>query len=61
MRVEGEKMELTSIPPQEWATVVADAEKFWDEIATQGDRPKRVVDAFKKYASVMQKAGYPYR
>ncbi|MDK3019088.1 TRAP transporter substrate-binding protein DctP [Pseudodonghicola flavimaris] len=61
LRVEGEKMELTSIPPEEWATVVKDAEGFWDEIAAQGERPKKVVDAFKKYAAVMEKAGYPYR
>jgi TRAP-type mannitol/chloroaromatic compound transport system substrate-binding protein len=61
LRVEGDKMELTSIPPAEWATVVKDAEGFWDEVAAQGDRPKRVVEAFKKYAAVMEKAGYPYR
>ena len=61
LRVEGEKMELTSIPHDEWATVVGDSEKFWDEIAAQGGRPQRVVDAFKKYAATMEKAGYPYR
>ncbi|PZX04709.1 TRAP-type C4-dicarboxylate transport system substrate-binding protein [Celeribacter halophilus] len=61
LRVEGEKMELTSIPQEEWNTVVTDAAKFWDEIAERGDRPKRVVDAFKKYAETMEKAGYPYR
>ncbi|WP_205589640.1 TRAP transporter substrate-binding protein DctP [Chachezhania antarctica] len=61
LRVEGEKMELTSIPPEEWNQVVKDAEVFWDQIAAQGDRPKRVVDAFKKYAATMEKAGYPYR
>ena len=61
LRVEGEKMELTSIPPAEWNQVVKDAEVFWDQIAEQGDRPKRVVDAFKKYAATMEAAGYPYR
>ena len=61
LRVEGEKMELTSIPPEEWATVVKDAETFWDEIAAQGERPAKVVEAFKKYAATMEKAGYPYR
>lgn len=61
LRVEGEKMELTSIPPEEWATVVKDAEGFWDEIAAQGERPKKVVEIFKKYAATMEKAGYPYR
>ena len=61
LSVEGEKMELTSITHDEWATVVGDSEKFWDEIAAQGGRPQRVVDAFKKYAATMEKAGYPYR
>ncbi|WP_233270572.1 TRAP transporter substrate-binding protein DctP [Chachezhania sediminis] len=61
LRVEGEKMELTSIPPEEWNQVVKDAQVFWDQIAEQGDRPKRVVDAFKKYAATMEAAGYPYR
>lgn len=61
LRVEGEKMELTSIPPEEWATVVKDAEGFWDDIAAQGERPAKVVEIFKKYAATMEKAGYPYR
>ncbi|MGI3167921.1 TRAP transporter substrate-binding protein DctP [Pseudooceanicola sp. C21-150M6] len=61
LRVEGEKMELTSIPPEEWATVTKDAEAFWDEVAASGERPKKVVEAFKKYAATMEKAGYPYR
>ncbi len=61
LRVEGEKMELTSIPPEEWSTVVADAEGFWDEIASASPRSAKVVQAFKDYANVMTKAGYPYR
>lgn len=61
LRVEGEKMELTSIPADEWATVVKDAESFWDSVAERGERPKKVVDAFKTYAATMEKAGYPYR
>ena len=61
LRVEGEKMELTSIPAEEWATVVSDASAFWDSVSDKGGRPKRVVDAFKKYAATMEQAGYPYR
>ena len=61
LRVEGEKMELTSIPPEEWATVVKDAEGFWDDIAARGERPAKVVEIFKKYAATMEEAGYPYR
>ena len=32
LRVEGEKMELTQLPAEEWAQVVKDAEGFWDEV-----------------------------
>jgi TRAP-type mannitol/chloroaromatic compound transport system substrate-binding protein len=61
LRVEGEKMELTSLPAEEWAKVVKDAEGFWDEIAASSPRSGRVVAAFKKYSETMEKAGYPYR
>lgn len=61
LRVEGEKMELTSIPAEEWATVVKDANGFWDDIAASSPRAGKVVEAFKKYADTMEKAGYPYR
>lgn len=61
LRVEGEKMELTSIPEEEWATVVTDAQGFWDEVAASSPRAGRVVDAFKQYAATMEAAGYPYR
>lgn len=61
LRVEGEKMELTSLPPEEWAQVVTDSKGFWDEVAASSPRSGRVVEAFKKYAETMEKAGYPYR
>ncbi|WP_457940782.1 C4-dicarboxylate ABC transporter [Mesorhizobium sp. 10J20-29] len=61
LRVEGEKMELTSIPAEEWGKVVDDSEAFWDEIASASPRSAKVVQAFKDYAGVMKKAGYPYR
>ncbi len=61
LRVEGEKMELTSIPAEEWAQVVQDAQGFWDEVAASSPRSGRVVEAFKQYAATMEKAGYPYR
>ncbi|SOC45967.1 TRAP-type C4-dicarboxylate transport system substrate-binding protein [Rhizobium subbaraonis] len=61
LRVEGEKMELTALPPEEWDQVVKDSEGFWDEVASSSPRSGKVVEAFKKYAAVMQKAGYPYR
>ncbi len=61
LRVHGDKLKLTSIPDAEWATVEAEAQKFWDEIAKTSPRCKRVVDIFKKYNADMAKAGRPYR
>lgn len=61
LRVNGEKMELTTIPAEEWDTVVKDAESFWEEIASQSDRAARVVEIFKEYNKVMEKVGVPYR
>jgi TRAP-type mannitol/chloroaromatic compound transport system substrate-binding protein len=61
LRVEGEKMELTSLPDGEWAQVVKDADSFWDEVASESPRAGKVVQAFKDYAATMEKAGYPYR
>ncbi len=61
LRVEGNKMELTSLPDNEWAQVVTDSQAFWDEVAASSPRAGKVVQAFKKYAETMEKAGYPYR
>ena len=61
LRVNGTKMELTSIPDAEWATVEDAAIKFWDEIAAESEIKAKVVEIFKKYNSDMQKAGRPYR
>ncbi|MGD8112695.1 TRAP transporter substrate-binding protein DctP [Vibrio sp. TRT 21S02] len=61
LRVEGTKLELTTIPDDEWKTVEQEALVFWDEIAKTSPRAKRVVDIFKQYAADMEKAGKPYR
>ena len=48
----GKKMELTSIPSNEWRVrVVKDASGFWDEVASQSPRSGKVVEAFKLYAA----------
>mgnify|MGYP000010922435 CR=1 FL=1 len=54
-------MVLTSLPANEWSTIVKDSEQFWDETSKISPRAKKVVDAFKLYAKTMDKAGYPYR
>jgi len=61
LRVNGDKLELTTIPAAEWDTVVADAAAFWDELASKNARAAKVVEIFKKYQVVMEKAGVPYR
>ncbi len=55
------KLELTSIPEAEWATVEAEALKFWDEIAGQSARSAKVVAILKQFNEDMKKAGPPYR
>ena len=61
LRVNGPKLELTTIPEEEWAQVEAAADKFWDEVAAESEIKKKVVDIFKQYNAVMAKAGKPYR
>ena len=61
LRVHGTKMELTSIPDAEWATVEAAARVFWDEIAKESPLKAKVVGIFKQYNEDMEKAGRPYR
>ncbi len=61
LRVKGEKMQLTTIPADEWKKVEQEANSFWDEIATQSERSAKVVAILREYASVMEKAGPPYR
>jgi TRAP-type mannitol/chloroaromatic compound transport system substrate-binding protein len=61
LRVNGDKLKLTTIPDEEWATVEAEARKFWDEIGATSERTARVVEIFKQYNELMTKAGRPYR
>jgi TRAP-type mannitol/chloroaromatic compound transport system substrate-binding protein len=60
-RTRGGKLELTSIPAEEWATVERAALEFWDEIAAQSPRSAKVVQILKDYVATMEKAGPPYR
>ena len=61
LRVEGTKLELTSIPDREWARVEAEARGFWDEVAAESPRNARVVKILRDYNAHMEKAGRPYR
>ncbi|QKE64540.1 TRAP transporter substrate-binding protein DctP [Aquipseudomonas campi] len=61
LRVEGDKLKLTTIPAEEWKTVEDEAHKFWEEIAKTSPRCAKVVEIFKQYNALMEKAGPPYR
>ena len=61
LRVNGDKLKLTTIPDEEWEQVETAAIKFWDEIASESETKKKVVDIFRQYNEDMQKAGRPYR
>ncbi len=60
-RTTGGKLELTSIPEEEWSKVEDEAIKFWDEIAQRSPRCAKVVQILKEYNQTMKKAGKPYR
>lgn len=61
LRVNGPKLQLTTIPDAEWKQVQIAAEKFWEEIAAESETKAKVVGIFRKYNEVMVKAGFPYR
>jgi TRAP-type mannitol/chloroaromatic compound transport system substrate-binding protein len=60
-RTTGGKLELTSIPEEEWNKVEEEGLKFWDEIAAESPRKAKVVEIIKAYRETMRKAGPPYR
>jgi len=61
LRVNGDKLELTTIPDSEWQKVEDAALEFWEEIAEISPRTKKVVEVFRKYNATMREAGLPYR
>ncbi len=61
LRIEKDKLKLTTIPDAEWATVETEAQKFWEEIAAESELKAKVVDIIKRYNETMVKSGPPYR
>jgi TRAP-type mannitol/chloroaromatic compound transport system substrate-binding protein len=61
LRVNEHKLESTSIPEEEWATVEDEAHKFWDEIAAESELKAKIVKIFRDYNDTMVRAGKPYR
>ena len=60
-RVKGGKLELTSIPADEWRVVEQEVLKFWDEIAAKSPRTAKVVEILKEYVKTMEAACPPSR
>ena len=60
LRATGDKLELTSIPAEEWKQVEDAAKVFWDEIAETNETSAKLVKIFREYNSVIEKAGPPY-
>lgn len=60
LRATGDKLKLTSIPAEEWATVEAAALKFWDEVAAESEVKAKVIDIFREYNGLLKKAGGIY-
>ena len=60
LRASGEKLELTSISPEEWKPVEDAAKVFWDEIAETNETAAKLVKIFRDYNGVTSQAGPPY-
>jgi TRAP-type mannitol/chloroaromatic compound transport system substrate-binding protein len=61
LRVRGDKMQLTTIPDEEWQQVEDAAQIFWEEIAAESEVKARVIQFLKDYNATMREAGRPYR
>ncbi|SFE26980.1 TRAP transporter substrate-binding protein [Roseivivax sediminis] len=60
LRAQGEKLELRTVPAEEWAEVETAAKEFWEEIAQEGEVHERIVGIFREYNEVINQAGPPY-
>ena len=60
LRAEGDKLQLRSIPQEEWSQVEDAAALFWVDVAEQGETEAKLVDIFRQYRQVINSAGYPY-
>ena len=60
LRASGDKLELTTIPADEWKTVEDAALVFWDEMAQTSETAAKLVAIFREYNNVTSQAGPPY-
>ena len=59
-RVEGTKLNVTSIPSSDWDNVRAEGRAFWDEVSKESRRNAEVVRVLRAYNTLMDKASSPY-
>ena len=60
LRAQGDKLELRTVPADEWAQVEDAAKTFWYEIAQEGEIHDEIVKIFREYNGVINQAGPPY-
>ena len=60
LRAQGDKLKLSTVPADEWAEVEDAAKEFWTEIAEEGEVHAKIVQIFRDYNDVINKAGPPY-
>jgi|TARA_B110000902_G_C14264421_1_gene570872 TRAP-type mannitol/chloroaromatic compound transport system substrate-binding protein len=60
LRATGTKLKVRTIPAEQWREVEVAAYKFWDEVAETGEVAQKVVQVFKDYDAIRQKAGGLY-
>ncbi len=60
LRARGDKLELRTVPANEWAEVEDAAKEFWNEIAEEGEIHSKIVSIFREYNEVINQAGPPY-
>ena len=60
LRARGDKLELRTVPADEWAEVENAAKEFWTEIAAEGEIEAKIVGIFREYNEGINKAGPPY-
>lgn len=60
LRADGDKLQLRTVPSEEWREVEDAAARFWDEVAEQGEIEAKIVGIFKEYRRIREAAGGLY-
>ncbi len=60
LRANGDKLQLRTVPAEEWAEVENAAKDFWAEIEQEGEIEAKIISIFREYNEVINQAGPPY-